>query len=82
MRKFFIHVKAGDEVFPDEEGIHLPSVDAAKQEALKCARELLANAIRAARATVPDAVKIADEGGQTLDLVPVASILPEPLKPP
>jgi len=82
MGRFFIHIKAGDEVFPDEEGADLPSVGAAREEALRTARELLANAIRGARAKVPEAIVIADEGGRTLEVVPLASVLPEPLKPP
>jgi hypothetical protein len=58
------------------------SIDAAKEEALRCARELLANAIRGARAKVPDAVIIADEAGRTLEVIPVAAVLPDRLKPP
>ena len=64
----------------DEEGIELPSVEAAKHEAVQCARELLANAIRAGQPTVPSALILADECGDTLEVVSLASLIPEPLR--
>jgi hypothetical protein len=78
--RFYLHIKAGTEVFQDEEGAELPSVDAARNEAVKTARELLCLAIRAGKATIPEAVVIADETGEPLEVVPLAAVLPEPLR--
>jgi hypothetical protein len=60
MGRFYFHMQERGEVFPDEEGIELPGVDAAKQEALRSARDLLADAIRFGKPAVPEAVVIAD----------------------
>jgi hypothetical protein len=52
----------------------------ARREAILSAREILAAAIRAGQANVPDAFVISDEGGRALDTVPLAEVLPEALK--
>jgi hypothetical protein len=57
----------------------LPSLDAARQEARQAARELLAEAIKAGKAKVPEAVVIADEDGRTLEVLSLASVLPPSL---
>ena len=80
MRRFYFHLKAGDELIPDEDGIELPSIDEAKREAILGARELLADAIKNGKPKVPEAFVIADEAGRTLDVVPLFELLPEPLK--
>ena len=80
MGRFYLHIKAGGDLHYDEEGIELPSIDAARKEALFSAREMLAGAIKAGKTTVPEALVIADEDGRTLEVVPLASVLPEPLK--
>ena len=80
MGRFYLHIKAGGDLHYDEEGIELPSIDAARKEALLSAREMLARAIKAGKTTVPEALVIADEDGRTLEVVPLASVLPEPLK--
>jgi hypothetical protein len=80
MGRYYFHVRAGDELTSDEEGTDLPDFSAAKREALLSARELLAEAIKSGKKTVPDAFVIADEAGQELDSVPLAAALPEPLR--
>lgn len=59
---------------------YLPDVSAARREAKLSAREILAGAIRAGQAMVPDAFVISDEAGRVFDTVPLAEVLPEPLK--
>jgi tRNA1(Val) A37 N6-methylase TrmN6 len=49
----------------DEEGLELPDLDAARDEATKSARVLLGEAIKTGKLNVPDALVIADQGGQT-----------------
>jgi len=65
---------------PDEEGINLPDILPPRREAIEAARELLAEAIKEARAEVPEAFVIADEEGREIDTVPLAAVLPENLK--
>jgi hypothetical protein len=80
MRRFYFHLRAGDELVPDEEGIDLPDLSAARREAIEAARELLAEAIKDGRPEVPEAFVIADEEGREIDTVPLAAVLPENFK--
>ena len=80
MGRFHFHFRAGDELIPDEEGIDLPDFSAARREAIEAARELLAEAIKDGRPEVPEAFVITDEAGRELDTVPLAAVLPRPLK--
>jgi hypothetical protein len=80
MRHFFFHVVQGTELLPDVEGAHLRDTSEARQMAICSAREILADAIRAGKNRVPEAIVIADEQGRTVETVPLAVVLPEPLK--
>ncbi len=57
-----------------------PDFSAARREAIEAARELLAEAIKDGRPEVPEAFVITDEAGRELDTVPLAAVLPRPLK--
>ncbi|XIA67951.1 DUF6894 family protein [Bradyrhizobium sp. TZ2] len=74
------HVRAGNEITPDDQGTDLPDLSAAKREALLSARELLAEAIKSGKQTVPEVFVIADDEGRTLDIVSLAAVLPRSLK--
>jgi hypothetical protein len=80
MGRFYFHLRNGDKLLPDDDGVDLPDFSAAKREAVLAARELLAEAIRSGRQKVPDAFVIADESGRTLDTILLATLLPAPLK--
>ena len=80
MRRFHFHLRAGDELTLDDQGIDLPDLSSARREAVLSARELLAEAIWSGNQKIPDAFVIADEVGQTLDIIPLAAVLPEQLK--
>jgi hypothetical protein len=80
MRRFFFHLRTGDELIPDEEGTDLPNFSAAQREALLGARELLAEAIKNGKQKVPDAFVIVDEAGQALETLLLSSVLPRSLK--
>jgi hypothetical protein len=43
MGRFYFHLQHGGELLIDPEGTELPDCDVARQEALRSARELLAN---------------------------------------
>jgi hypothetical protein len=80
MGRFYFHLKDGEEIFHDDEGAEFPDVDAAKQEAEHSAREFLCEALKTRKPRVPGAFVIADEAGRTLYVLPLAAVLPEPLK--
>jgi hypothetical protein len=80
MARFFFHVRTGGELAHDPEGSDLADLAEARREALLAARELLADAIKAGRERVPDAFVIADEAGRAVETVPLAAVLPKPLR--
>jgi hypothetical protein len=80
MARFYFHLQEAGKLHTDPEGTDLRDVSAARQEALLAARDILSNAIKTGRAKVPEAFVIADEAGRKLDVVPLAAVLPEPLK--
>jgi hypothetical protein len=80
MGRFYFHVRVGDQLIRDEEGIDLPDFSAARREAIESARELLADAIKAGRPEILEAFVIVDEGGREIDAVLLAAVLPENLK--
>jgi hypothetical protein len=80
MGRFYFHLQAGDEIIQDDEGTDLPDLSAAQREAALAAREVLAEAIKNGRPTVPEACVISDEEGHPLGIVPLAAVLPKPLK--
>jgi hypothetical protein len=45
MPRFYFHIRDGRKLIPDEEGLGLPNFSTAKREAVRSARELLAEAI-------------------------------------
>jgi hypothetical protein len=79
MGRFYFHIRAGDELIPDDEGVDLPDLSAAQREVLLAAREVLAEAIKTGKSEVPDAFVIADEAGQELAIVSLATLLPKRL---
>jgi hypothetical protein len=76
--RYYFHLRAGDELTPDEEGIDLPDFSAAQREAILSARELVAEAIISGNQTVPDVLVIADEEGHALQTVSCAAVVPGP----
>ena len=80
MTRFYFHLRAGDQFILDDEGQDLTNASAARAEAISSAREIVAGAVRSGQVSVPDAFVIADEAGQEIDIVPLATVLPESLK--
>jgi hypothetical protein len=80
MRRFYFHIRIGEQVLVDEEGTHLPDTNAARQEALTAARHILADAIRSGNEDIPEAFVIADSEGCELEILPFALVLPNRLK--
>jgi hypothetical protein len=78
MGRFYFHLRAGDELTSDDEGMDLPDLSAAKREAMLTARELLVEAIKSGKQTVPEAFVIADDEGRALDTISLAAVLPAP----
>jgi hypothetical protein len=80
MARFYFHLQVGGTLLQDSDGTGLPDIDTARLEAELAARDILSDAIRFGKAKVPEAFVIADEAGRKLDVVPLALVLPKPLK--
>ncbi len=76
MQRFYFHVRRGDEIAPDTDGEALPDVSAARNEALKVAREMLAEAIKY-DACPPEYIEVADDSGRTVLILAIADLLPK-----
>jgi hypothetical protein len=80
MPRYYFHVQRAQWTALDEEGTCLPNLQAAREEAVASARELLANAIKAGKNQVPDVILIADEDGRKLLLVSTKEAIPPQLR--
>jgi hypothetical protein len=71
MPRFFFHLKDGA-TFCDEEGMSFATVEEARKEAIRSAREIMADEVRRGSLTLVDRIEIADEGGNPVTVVTFA----------
>ncbi len=77
MPRYYRHIRQNDQLIPDPEGIDLPSLEAARAEAIEGIRDLLADAVRRGIDDwLADAIVIMDEDGQELMTIPFIEALP------
>jgi hypothetical protein len=75
MPKFYFHIRDDAGVIPDEEGMELPDLGAARKEAEEGAREILANALMAHKEVDGKKIEIANQSGEVLASLKVRDIL-------
>jgi hypothetical protein len=80
MARFFLHIEDGVQRIVDEEGSDLPSLSAARDEALASARELWAAAIIEQRDLSGRKFVVTDEKGRVLATLPFSDALPPGLR--
>jgi hypothetical protein len=66
MALFFLHLHNGSGFLPDEEGRDLADLAAARREAVRSIRSLLAEEVRRGRVDLRGRVEIAGAGGEIL----------------
>jgi len=77
MPRYYRHIRQGDQLIQDPEGIELPDLDAARADALQGIRDIIAEGIRRGREDwLYDAIVLADEAGQGLMTIPFIEALP------
>lgn len=79
MARFYLHMRSGDRLERDLEGSELSDLNAARNEALQSAREILADAIKSPSPELFDSFIIADESGRELETVLLRDALPKGL---
>jgi hypothetical protein len=80
MPRFYFHMRTDQDLVLDDEGIELPDIDVAKEDALKAAREIMARKIRYGSDDFPDAVVIFDQDGKEIASVALVDALPSRLR--
>jgi hypothetical protein len=71
MPRYFFHILSGGETVEDEEGMDLPDMAAARQEAVASARDLALSADKDGFGKETRSVQIIDAAGAVLGSVPV-----------
>jgi hypothetical protein len=77
MARFYFHMRTGEHVDRDTDGIEMPNLEAARAEALGSAREILAEAIKTPKPVFLDCFVIADEKDRELATVSLKDALPK-----
>jgi hypothetical protein len=62
MPRFYFHLY-NDEIVRDEEGLDLPDMDAARDEAMRAARELIGEEAKRGQVTLSHRIEVEDEIG-------------------
>ena len=73
MPRFFFHICQATGLIRDAEGTLLPDLDAAHEEAIASARQILSDKIRAGEVLNGQSFEITDETGQVVGVVPFKS---------
>jgi hypothetical protein len=76
MSLHFFHVKDGVDLIEDHTGSDLPDLEAAREEALEGAREMLADGILSGRNRMRQRFEIRDAAGTTVLIVPFSDAMP------
>jgi hypothetical protein len=66
MPRYFLHIQDSGEVIRDEEGMDLPDLAAARDEAIAGARSILADGAKAGILSLSSLIEIEDERGESL----------------
>ncbi|GAA0571087.1 hypothetical protein GCM10009416_07110 [Craurococcus roseus] len=75
MPTFYFHVRDGDRLIEDPEGVDLPDLDAARAEAATAARQIRADALKTDRAVAGRRFEITDQAGRVLATVAIKDVL-------
>jgi hypothetical protein len=80
MQRFHFHLRSGEQIITDDEGMELPDIIAARQEACTSARHIVADAIRSGIDDIPKEFVISDGDGRELETLLLAAVLPKGLQ--
>jgi hypothetical protein len=80
MARFYFFIKARDRLISDDEGADLSGPDEARQEAIKIARETVAECVRTGRDLDVEAIIVTDGEGHPVVTLPFERVLPRRLR--
>lgn len=67
--RYYLNIRNGDMLIADLEGADYPSLDEARQEAVRSARELLSEMVRRGEVVNGRSIEICDEEGRILETI-------------
>jgi hypothetical protein len=73
--RFFFHIRDNEDLVEDLEGVEMASVQTARDEAVKAAREMLAERLLRGETVDGQTFEICDEMGTKLFSVPFKSVI-------
>ena len=74
MPRFFFHLRDG-ETAEDPDGIFLPNAAMARLEAIRSARDIMAEDVRQGRLSLSFRIEVTDENGQPILAVPFREVV-------
>ena len=74
MPRFFFHIRDGESV-EDPDGMFLPDARSARLEALRNARDIMAEDVRRGRLQLSSWIEVTDEQGEAIFAVPFSEAL-------
>ena len=75
MPKFYFHLRQGKDLIEDPEGVELPDVAAAHEEAIGAAREIMADRVKVGKVVNGEEFVICGEAGQPIATIPFKAAL-------
>jgi hypothetical protein len=75
MTKFFFNIRDHDEYIEDAEGVELPGLGAAREEAISAAREMIADKVLRGEVIDGHVFEVTDETGEILERIPFKSVI-------
>ena len=74
MPRFFFHLRDGESV-DDPDGVFLPDTRSARLEAIRNARDIMAEDVRRGQLTLSHRIEVTDENGEPILAVPFREVV-------
>ena len=71
MPRYYFHIRDG-ELVCDEHGVIFASDEEARREAIRAARDIMAEQVRQGTLSLSDRIEIADDSGKRIMMIPFA----------
>ena len=69
MRRYYFDIREGDEIFPDEEGLELSTIEKVQEEAARSLADMARDAVRTLGGNSQQmSIEVRDDGGPVLQL--------------
>ena len=69
MRRYYFDIREGDEIFPDEEGLELSTIEKVQEEAARSLADMARDAVRTLGGDSQQlSIEVRDDGGPVLQL--------------